>query len=149
MESVTCLSSCSVVLRYLVSGAGAIHGKFPLRRYLQQYAYFLKYSHSKALREDLYFMAQIIANDYVGKNNLCLFNDALYTIRKEYETYEMSEEYKADIAHNACILAGVLSRKLEHITSGAHAWKEFYEDSEQFRDVRNGYEEGIRMCKQQ
>ena len=31
MESVTCLSSCSVVLRYLVSGAGAIHGKFPLR----------------------------------------------------------------------------------------------------------------------
>lgn len=118
-------------------------------RYLQQYAYFLKYSHSKALREDLYFMAQIIANDYVGKNNLYLFNDALYTIRKEYETYEMSEEYKADIAHNACILAGVLSRKLEHITSGAHAWKEFYEDSEQFRDVRNGYEEGIRMCKQQ
>lgn len=94
-------------------------------------------------------MAQIIANDYVGKNNLYLFNDALYTIRKEYETYEMSEEYKADIAHNACILAGVLSRKLEHITSGAHAWKEFYEDSEQFRDVRNGYEEGIRMCKQQ
>ena len=118
-------------------------------RYLQQYAYFLKYSHSKALREDLYFMAQIIANDYVGKNNLYLFNDAIYTIRKEYETYEMSEEYKADIAHNACILAGVLSRKLEHITSGAHAWKEFYEDSEQFRDVRNGYEEGIRMCKQQ
>lgn len=118
-------------------------------RYLQQYAYFLKYSHSKALREDLYFMAQIIANDYVGKNNLYLFNDALYTIRKEYETYEMSEEYKADIAHDACILAGVLSRKLEHITSGAHAWKEFYEDSEQFRDVRNGYEEGIRMCKQQ
>lgn len=118
-------------------------------RYLQQYAYFLKYSHSKALREDLYFMAQIIANDYVGKNNLYLFNDALYTIRKEYETYEMSEEYKADIAHNACILAGVLSRKLEHITSGAHAWKEFYEDSEQFRDVRYGYEEGIRMCKQQ
>ena len=118
-------------------------------RYLQQYAYFLKYSHSKALREDLYFMAQIIANDYVGKNNLYLFNDALYTIRKEYETYEMSEEYKADIAHNACILAGVLSQKLEHITSGAHAWKEFYEDSEQFRDVRNGYEEGIRMCKQQ
>lgn len=118
-------------------------------RYLQQYAYFLKYSHSKALREDLYFMAQIIANDYVGKNNLYLFSDALYTIRKEYETYEMSEEYKADIAHNACILAGVLSRKLEHITSGAHAWKEFYEDSEQFRDVRNGYEEGIRMCKQQ
>lgn len=40
-------------------------------------------------------------------------------------------------------------QKLEHITSGAHAWKEFYEDSEQFRDVRNGYEEGIRMCKQQ
>ena len=118
-------------------------------RYLQQYAYFLKYSHSKALREDLYFMAQIIANDYVDKNNLNLFNDALYTIRKEYETYEMSEEYKADIAHNACILAGVLSQKLEHITSGAHAWKEFYEDSEQFRDVRNGYEEGIRMCKQQ
>ena len=31
MESVTCLSSCSVVLRYLVSGAGAIHGEFPLR----------------------------------------------------------------------------------------------------------------------
>lgn len=118
-------------------------------RYLQQYAYFLKYSHSKALREDLYFMAQIIANDYVDKNNLNLFNDALYTIRKEYETYEMSEEYKADIAHNACILAGVLSQKLEHITSGTHAWKEFYEDSEQFRDVRNGYEEGIRMCKQQ
>lgn len=118
-------------------------------RYLQQYAYFLKYSHSKALREDLYFMAQIIANDYVDKNNLNLFNDALYTIRKEYETYEMSEEYKADIAHNACILAGVLSQKLEHITSGAHVWKEFYEDSEQFRDVRNGYEEGIRMCKQQ
>ena len=118
-------------------------------RYLQQYAYFLKYSHSKALREDLYFMAQIIANDYVDKNNLNLFNYALYTIRKEYETYEMSEEYKADIAHNACILAGVLSQKLEHITSGAHAWKEFYEDSEQFRDVRNGYEEGIRMCKQQ
>lgn len=118
-------------------------------RYLQQYAYFLKYSHSKALREDLYFMAQMIANDYVDKNNLYLFNDALHTIRKEYETYEMSEEYKADIAHNACILAGVLSQKLEHITSGAHAWKEFYEDSEQFRDVRNGYEEGIRMCKQQ
>lgn len=118
-------------------------------RYLQQYAYFLKYSHSKALREDLYFMAQMIANNYVGKNNLYLFNDALYTIRKEYETYEMSEEYKADIAHNACVLAGVLSQKLEHITSGAHAWKEFYEDSEQFRDVRNGYEEGIRMCKQQ
>lgn len=23
------------------------------------------------------------------------------------------------------------------------------EDSEQFRDVRNGYEEGIRMCNQQ
>lgn len=116
---------------------------------MQQYAYFLKYSHSKAFREDLYFMAQIIANDYVDKNNLNLFNDALYTIRKEYETYEMSEEYKADIAHNACVLAGVLSQKLEHITSGAHAWKEFYEDSEQFRDVRNGYEEGIRMCKQQ
>ena len=34
MESVTCLSSCSVVLRYLVSGAGAIHGEFPLRRIL-------------------------------------------------------------------------------------------------------------------
>ena len=33
MESVTCLSSCSVVLRYLVSGAGAIHGEFPLRPY--------------------------------------------------------------------------------------------------------------------
>ena len=32
MESVTCLSSCSVVLRYLVSGAGAIHGEFPLRQ---------------------------------------------------------------------------------------------------------------------
>ena len=32
MESVTCLSSCSVVLRYLVSGAGAIHGKFPVRQ---------------------------------------------------------------------------------------------------------------------
>lgn len=31
MESVTCLSSCSVVLRYLVSGVGAIHGEFPLR----------------------------------------------------------------------------------------------------------------------
>ena len=68
-------------------------------RYLQQYAYFLKYSHSKALREDLYFMAQMIANDYVDKENLNLFNDALHTIRKEYETYEMSEEYKADIAH--------------------------------------------------
>ena len=118
-------------------------------RYLQQYAYFLKYSHSKALREDLYFMAQMIANDYVDKENLNLFNDALHTIRKEYETYEMSEEYKADIAHNACVMAGVLSEKLEHITSGALVWKEFYEDSEQFRDVRNGYEEGIRMCKQQ
>lgn len=34
MESVTCLSSCSVVLRYLVSGVGAIHGEFPLRRNL-------------------------------------------------------------------------------------------------------------------
>ena len=33
MESVTCLSSCSVVLRHLVSGAGAIHGEFPLRRF--------------------------------------------------------------------------------------------------------------------
>ena len=32
MESATCLSSCSVVLRYLVSGAGVIHGEFPLRR---------------------------------------------------------------------------------------------------------------------
>ena len=32
MESVICLSSCSVVLRYLVSSAGAIHGEFPLRR---------------------------------------------------------------------------------------------------------------------
>ena len=31
MESVICLSSCSVVLRYLVSSAGAIHGEFPLR----------------------------------------------------------------------------------------------------------------------
>ena len=31
MESATCLSSCSVVLRYLVSSAGAIHGEFPLR----------------------------------------------------------------------------------------------------------------------
>lgn len=118
-------------------------------RFLQQYAYFLEYSHSKALREDLYFMAQMIAKDYVEKKDLALFNNALHTIRKEYETYEMSEEYKADIAHNACILAGVLSQKLEHITSGAHVWKEFYEDSEQFRDVRNGYEEGIRMCKQQ
>lgn len=118
-------------------------------RFLQQYAYFLEYSHSKALREDLYFMAQMIAKDYVEKKYLALFNNALHTIRKEYETYEMSEEYKADIAHNACILAGVLSQKLEHITSGAHVWKEFYEDSEQFRDVRNGYEEGIRMCKQQ
>ena len=118
-------------------------------RFLQQYAYFLKYSHSKALREDLYFMAQMIAKDYVEKEDLALFNNALHTIRKEYETYEMSEEYKADIAHNACILAGVLSQKLEHITSGAHVWKEFYKDPEQFRDVRNGYEKGIRMCKQQ
>ena len=33
MESATCLSSCSVVLRYLVSGAGVIHGEFPLRLY--------------------------------------------------------------------------------------------------------------------
>ena len=32
MESATCPSSCSVVLRYLVSSAGAIHGEFPLRR---------------------------------------------------------------------------------------------------------------------
>ena len=32
MESATCLSSCSVVLRYLVSGAGVIHGEFPLRQ---------------------------------------------------------------------------------------------------------------------
>ena len=32
MESATCLSSCSVVLRYLVSSAGVIHGEFPLRR---------------------------------------------------------------------------------------------------------------------
>ena len=32
MESVICLSSCSVVLRYLVSSAGAIHGEFPLRQ---------------------------------------------------------------------------------------------------------------------
>lgn len=118
-------------------------------KFLQQYAYFLKYSHSKALREDLYFMAQMIAKDYVEKEDLALFNNALHTIRKEYETYEMSEEYKADIAHNACILAGVLSQKLKHITSGAHVWKEFYEDPEQFRDVRNGYEKGIRMCKQQ
>ena len=118
-------------------------------RYLQQYAYFLEFSHSKALREDLYFMAQMISKDYVDKENLNLFNDALNTIRMEYETYEMSEEYKADIAHNACILAGVLSKKLKHITSGAELWKEFYEDSEQFRDVRNGYEKGIRMCKQQ
>lgn len=118
-------------------------------RYLQQYAYFLEYSHSKALREDLYFMAQMIAKDYVEKKELALFNNALHTIRKEYETYEMTEEYKADIAHNACVLAGVLSQKLEHITSGALVWKDFYEDSEQFRDVRNGYEEGIRMCKQQ
>lgn len=118
-------------------------------RYLQQYAYFLEYSHSKALREDLYFMAQMIAKDYVEKKELALFNNALHTIRKEYETYEMTEEHKADIAHNACVLAGVLSQKLEHITSGALVWKDFYEDSEQFRDVRNGYEEGIRMCKQQ
>lgn len=116
-------------------------------RHLQQYAYFLKYSHSKALREDLYFMAQMIAKDYVDKKDLNLFNDALYTIRKEYETYEMSEEYKADIAHNACVMAGVLSQKLENVISGALVWKEFYEDPEQFRDVRNGYEEGIRMCK--
>ena len=94
-------------------------------------------------------MAQMIAKDYVEKKDLALFNNALHTIRQEYETYEMSEEYKADIAHNACILAGVLSQKLEHITSGAHTWKDFYEDSEQFRDVRIGYEKGIRMCKQQ
>ena len=32
MESVICLSSCSVVLRYLVSSAGAIHGELPLRQ---------------------------------------------------------------------------------------------------------------------
>lgn len=77
---------------------------------MQQYAYFLEYSHSKALREDLYFMAQMIAKDYVEKKELALFNKALHTIRKEYETYEMTEEYKADIAHNACVLAGVLSQ---------------------------------------
>lgn len=64
-----------------------------------------------------------------------------------YEMCDITVVYKTDIAHNACILAGVLSQKLEHITSGAHVWKEFYEDSKQFRDVRNGYEKGIRMCK--
>lgn len=85
----------------------------------------------------------------MDKEKLNLFNDALHTIRKEHEMYEMSEEYKADIAHNACILASALSSKLEHITFGTHVWKISYEDSEQFRDVYNGYEEGIRMCKQQ
>ena len=39
MESVTCLSSCSVVLRYLVSGAGAIHGKFPLRQKMPSFLF--------------------------------------------------------------------------------------------------------------
>ena len=44
MESVICLSSCSVVLRYLVSSAGAIHGEFPLRRFFSIFLVFARYA---------------------------------------------------------------------------------------------------------
>ena len=52
MESATCLSSCSVVLRYLVSGAGVIHGEFPLRRkmsYIASYIFLINYLAQKDL----------------------------------------------------------------------------------------------------
>jgi len=49
MELATCLSSCSVVLRYLVSGTGAIHGEFPLRRSFSYFHTFIVHTLFKQL----------------------------------------------------------------------------------------------------
>ena len=62
MESATCPSSCSVVLRYLVSSAGAIHGEFPLRPTIADLARKTGLSarkissELKALREDFHVL---------------------------------------------------------------------------------------------
>ena len=59
MESVTCLSSCSVVLRYLVSGAGAIHGEFPLRQKFSVYATFENFTDRRQTRFDTIYTGSV------------------------------------------------------------------------------------------
>lgn len=113
--------------------------------YVWKLNYFIQYSQSKYMSEYLKFLAEIVSNDLVDVDEMKGFNDALQVLNNDLLDYDMPFEFKMDIAYNACILSGILSAKSDDGV-GVSAWQSFAKDSEQFRDVCDGWNKGVMMA---
>ena len=113
--------------------------------YVWKLNYFIQYSQSKYMSEYLKFLAEIVSNDLVDVDEMTGFNDASQVLNNDLLDYDMPFEFKMDIAYNACILSGILSAKSDDGV-GVSAWQSFAKDSEQFRDVCDGWNKGVMMA---
>lgn len=112
--------------------------------YVKNLNYFIQYSHCTYLSTYLNLLAELYANKFLDAQHAEFFCDALLTVYREIDSYEMDYEYKVDIIHYSCILAAVFF-KLGIKHSAIDRWKEISDDPDQFRDVRSGWEKGIDM----
>lgn len=115
--------------------------------YVRHISYFMEYSHSTTLKEHIRFIADLVSDNLLDAEGADFFVPSLLTISNDLRDYEMVYDYKIDIAYNACVLAGAISTKIEGPRAGLHAWKEISEDPEEFREIRNGFANGVRMCE--
>lgn len=115
-----------------------------ISKYFSSLNFFFKYSHNKNIGEYLSFLAVAHSDKLMTLGDCYGLCDALLTIHNEIDDYEMSIEYKTDIAYYANELAGVLHQLgVEH--SGIRVWEEEAHNPEQFRDIRNGWSIGVEM----
>lgn len=108
--------------------------------------YYLEYSQNKSMGEHLGFLSSMCSEKILQDDILIQFDDALEAIYDNIKQYRMPFNYTLDIAYQACLLTGLLSRNksLKQRMKSLKKWKSYSEDPEQFRDIRNGFINGIK-----
>ena len=92
---------------------------------------------------DVILQGEVKGDEYVQISSM------LETIIRGIDQYPNTEEYKSDILFSSNILAGVLSilkADDEKLKSSIKLWNTFAEDTNQFNDVRRGFEIGVQIA---